>query len=140
MMKMYSLKKINDYIFTSFMILWQLPQTFLAGLFFIFLFDKIKDMVIYKGKLYYTTDTWVNLCFGEINFINLNSIKNYNHKYGHSIQSVYFGPLYGIIIGIPALYNYLINKFSDTRSDTVITEYWATEIGKLENAWMVTYK
>lgn len=55
-----------------------------------------------------------------------------NHEYGHSIQSLFFGWLYLLIIGIPSLYNNLISRINKKILDSYYDRYpekWADRLG-----------
>jgi hypothetical protein len=67
-------------------------------------------------------------------FISPLSIKQHGieaaiaHEYGHSVQSVYFGCLYLIVIGLPSA----LNPFDGIRYYESYPEKWASDIGGVE--------
>ena len=61
-----------------------------------------------------------------------NSIK---HEHGHQIQSLYFGPLYLILIGIPSLCGNLKSRYYHLTREWYYNqpwEKWADKLGKVE--------
>ncbi len=90
--------------------IWQIPQTLLAGLqlFFIYASKRISRVEKYKNSLiFYFKDFkdvssvsfgMVIFIWDEINKEELNDV--IRHEYGHSIQSLFFGPLYFLYISI----------------------------------------
>lgn len=58
------------------------------------------------------------------------------HEYGHTIQSLIFGPLYLIVMGIPSsLWGYLPSAYRKRRDERVsyfafFTEKWANTLGE----------
>ncbi len=66
-------------------------------------------------------------------FINANNIE---HEYGHSIQSLFFGPLYLVIIGLPSILKviygsifFAIRKRKWQNYYKGYPEKWADELG-----------
>lgn len=55
------------------------------------------------------------------------------HERGHSIQSMYLGPLYLLIIGIPSLTWAILFKFDRVQDYySFFTESWADRLGKVK--------
>jgi len=98
------------------LVLWQLPQ-FLLGIILYKYYeskDRILEVFDYKGcrvvKIKSTLISGGSL--GPIILLSSNiSDKEIKHEYGHSIQSLIFGPLYLLLIGIPsAIFNNLWDR------------------------------
>ena len=118
--------------------IWQLPQNIVG--FIIRLFCHKHS---YKGMTIYLNDHFFNGGVSLGNYIILDSIHlNYwgldnsvKHEHGHQIQSLYLGPLYLIVIGIPSLlgniYARLFHK-SDKWYYKQPWEHWADKLGKVE--------
>ncbi len=128
-------------------LIWQLPQLMLGILFGIVCFcipphhdnyskqsDYGGNIMLLKGSSAILTPHVVcitsNRCKSGISFgpiMYLNSYLYHSdpyivvHKYGHSIQSLYLGWFYLIIVGIPALFN---------KSHLSFPENWANRLGK----------
>ncbi|GHU21347.1 hypothetical protein FACS1894172_19040 [Spirochaetia bacterium] len=87
--------------------LWQLPQIVLA--LFILLWFRIRGVSITKSKfkekiIYYINinSNW-GVSLGEFIFLSCGYDETIiRHEYGHCIQSLYFGWLYLIAVGIPS--------------------------------------
>lgn len=89
--------------------IWQLPQNLLALLLIIiyrFIFGKYETS-IYKGINYVWYGNWLGgVSLG--NYVLLGTwhssrLDTVNHEYGHTRQSLYLGPLYLILIGLPSI-------------------------------------
>ena len=127
--------------------LWQLPQIILARCL----------IAIYKLRLVSITDSGCKVYKGRIpNGISLGPYILFDEKYyareyshilevaikhetGHSIQSLYFGPLYLIIIGIPSItqniLSYIVYRLGN---DSLVRNYynrwpenWADKLGNV---------
>lgn len=82
--------------------LWTLPQQIL-GMLVVFFTGAIKERRQYEYAAY--SFGYFGVSLG--NFIIFGSAPgtetSYRHEYGHHIQSLYLGPLYLIVVGIPSL-------------------------------------
>lgn len=95
---------------TVFLLIWQLPQA-LLGLFVLFLVllsktankDAMKIEAMKNRLVVYNLFFSVSLF--PFTFVNKRYPleKTVKHEYGHIIQSMYFGPLYLFVIGIPSV-------------------------------------
>lgn len=97
-----TMKKVLLYI-------WQLPQNLLA-----LILMPVYNIIIgkpeireYKGIKYVWYKDWRNgVSLGNYVLIGTyydNRLDTINHEYGHTRQSVYLGPLYLILIGLPSI-------------------------------------
>lgn len=114
--------------------LWQLPQNIVG--FIIFTICKLmkRDSIMYKDKI---ATLWLfdgGLSMGMFVFVYKNYDENLiKHEYGHTIQSLYLGPLYLFIIGIPSLI--WAGFFKEYRRKNRISYYsfypekWAEKLG-----------
>jgi hypothetical protein len=92
--------------------IWQLPQ-YLLGLLFRRLWRKhTVGMFVFNGIFVYKIDLRYGVSFGPIIFVHKDQpVQTIKHESGHSRQSVYFGPLYLIVVGIPsAVFNNLWDR------------------------------
>ena len=114
--------------------LWQLPQVWLgAVLLIVFGFDGAE---IYKGKkIYYSKKFKGGISLGEIIILNIFYEKNakvIKHEYGHSRQSMMFGPLYLLVIGLPSLFFNVLTRLKVLKLETYYNRYpekWADKLG-----------
>lgn len=118
--------------------IWQLPQNLIG--FTISLFSHKNP---YKGLSVYFNDhffrsgvslgNYIILDSAYLNYVGLeNTIK---HEHGHQIQSLYLGPLYLIVIGIPSICGNIYSKIFHKSSEWYYNqpwEHWADKLGKVE--------
>ena len=90
--------------------LWELPQNIL-GIFIWFYFrGKIQKYEKLHNRLFFQTPNF-GISLGSFifwsqtdNAIIMIQSNNKEHEFGHSVQSLFFGPLYLIIIGLPSIF------------------------------------
>ncbi|MBP3921733.1 MAG: hypothetical protein J6D27_02085 [Ruminiclostridium sp.] len=104
-------------LYTFFQLVWGLPQS-LAG-FIIFLFNIKRSYFIYHGAVVTKWKLSSSVSLGLFIFVSENYPAHYEngrlvytkeemsgrllvHEYGHTIQSLIFGPLYLVVIGLPS--------------------------------------
>jgi len=88
--------------------MWQFPQTLLALilLLYIKLTGKYSHSEVYKNKIvFWSKNTKWGVSLGEFIFMSIQYHNNITvaHEYGHCVQSLLFGPLYLLIIGLPSI-------------------------------------
>ncbi len=82
--------------------LWQLPQVLLA--YMLIVLWKAKLEFTYKGIKVYRTDKLYGISLGTIIILSIkHNTQVLHHEYGHTRQSLYFGWLYLLIIGLPSI-------------------------------------
>ena len=106
--------------------LWQLPQNIIGLL--VILFTRAR-----KQWLVYHTD---KCCFGVslgwyIIFGGYYTTTDIKHEQGHQQQSLYLGPLYLILIGIPSLIGNLIDRIFYMGSKWYYKQPWEAWADKL---------
>ena len=121
------------------LVLWELPQLLLASLFYLILKPKITDYFEYRGVKVYFVKSFpggISLAFmiflDEIYKGNINSVK---HEYGHTLQSLYIGWLYLVVIGIPSLIRAIVwkkFKLEDKKYYLGYPENWANRLGGIK--------
>jgi hypothetical protein len=88
-------------------ILWQMPQSFIALLVYIFLKlkrEKVYTQVLHNQVYIIMSDEKFGVSLGEFIFVNkLASNLTMKHESGHSKQSRIIGPLYLLLIGLPSI-------------------------------------
>ena len=94
------------------LLIWELPQAILAGLIIIFLRRKITGYERYKNaNIIYIEKFPAGISLGR--FIILNDKYSGNelsikHEYGHTVQSLYLGWFYLLVIGLPSIIRVII--------------------------------
>jgi len=89
--------------------IWQLPQHMLALI--LIRFSKAEFDEKYQTSRVYRTKKLFGISLGQ--YIIMNTHHDYQtiqHEYGHSIQSLYFGPLYLLIVGLPSITMNIISR------------------------------
>jgi len=121
--------------------LWQLPQH-LLGLFLIKIL-KAEKIEIIDLPIYWAANWNAGISLGIYIILRHGERKNtILHEYGHSIQSMYLGPLYLLLVGIPSalfcnLWDRVFHRKWDTRDRIVwyhsrYPENWANRLGGVE--------
>ncbi len=95
--------------------IWQLPQHIIAYVIMLVNRKSIKPMVSKDGILYYLVDHLFDCGVSLGNYIFLDIDGNYDyitvrHEHGHQIQSLIFGPLYLIFIGLPSIIGNIVDR------------------------------
>lgn len=118
--------------------LWQLPQN-IVGL-IVSQFTWLYTVIEYKdAKIRVCPDFPGGISLGYFIIVNnlpcsdktWNSIK---HEYGHSLQSLYLGPLYLLVVGLPSLLWAAFYKYNPANPNgyyTFYTEKWADKLGEV---------
>ena len=110
--------------------IWELPQN-LLGLLVILLSHAVYDQNYESSKVYHTNKMFGVSLEKYIIVYALIDKKMIQHEYGHSKQSLYLGPLYLIIIGIPSFTMNLLTRMgvlSDERYYNRWPENWADQL------------
>ncbi len=116
--------------------IWELPQTVLAGMIIIFLRRKISGREIYKNtNIIYIRKFPPGISLGR--FIILNDKYSGNelsikHEYGHSVQSMRLGWLYLFVVGLPSIMRILVWRMRKLKSLDYYKGYpenWANKLG-----------
>lgn len=138
-------KKIYIGIFIFLFYLWQLPQN-LLGLLFALLCDPVTHtmnlgkhrwtevLVNYTGWMRRGNSTY-GVSLGRYIFLyeqNSDDMTSERHEYGHSMQSLYLGPLYLFVIGIPSLIHAAFWRPGKKGYYDFYTERIADKLGKVE--------
>lgn len=109
--------------------LWQLPQHIIAWV--ILAVCATERLPYYKGRRVYLYSLKNSVSLGNYLFVSKRTANRdaaIAHEYGHSRQSLYFGWLYLIVIGLPsALIPYDGMQYYD-----VFCEKWANRLGGVE--------
>lgn len=114
---------------------WQLPQHIVALLILCVFHKKIKQTYTYESSHVFVLDWLFGVSLGTYILISpLHTITTIKHEYGHSKQSLYLGPLYLLVIGIPSI---VMNLVSTVSSDIAKNYYkrfpenWADKLGNV---------
>ena len=91
---------------------WQFPQHLLALIILRVFKATYAQNQPYPGKSIYTVKKFIGVSLGNCIIVNENASElTIKHEYGHSRQSVWLGPLYLLVIGIPsAIFNNLWDR------------------------------
>jgi hypothetical protein len=91
----------------KFFIPWELPQLLLALILYAIMKERAVKAIDYKdSKVFFITDFpgGVSLSFMVfLNDIDMDNLRAIKHEYGHTIQSLYLGWFYLIIVGVPSI-------------------------------------
>jgi hypothetical protein len=114
--------------------IWQLPQHLVAIIYWVWLY--LRDQLVYgefnKDYILYTKKTKGSVTLGKYIFASENAgDKIIMHESGHVKQSLYLGPLYLIVIGLPSLIWAMTYKkvFHCDDYFSFYTEAWANKLG-----------
>lgn len=130
-----------DILLKFLLIIWELPQNLLGSL--LLAFYKASSVSIvkmhgYPERIVYFSDYMpTGISLGGIIIVNSRSggatSKSVAHEYGHTIQSMYLGPLYLIVIGLPSLlWNMRCRGNLELDYYSFFTERWADKLGKVK--------
>lgn len=118
--------------------IWQLPQHLIAlGIILYHKTRKGKILVKYTESIkWYSCKYMANAGISLGNYIFLdsdryNSINSIKHEHGHQIQSLYLGPLYLIVIGIPSFIGNIIDRIHRIDYYNQPWEKWADKLGNV---------
>jgi len=124
--------------------IWQLPQNIVGLITWAIMKGNESFSEDYKGeKLLFSERMSGGISLGKYIILmkryytnNLETNDTVNHEYGHSRQSLYLGPLYLIIVGIPSiiwagLYGNVI-PYTHNGYYKFYTESWADKLGGVE--------
>ena len=135
------------YLITVILWLWQLPQNIL-GLLLKWLSNPVSHTFNLRGKrwteasLNYTG--WMDIrdkfhsgvSLGKYIFLcdhNINGdLTSERHEYGHTIQSIYLGPLYLLVVGLPSLIHAIWWKPEKGDYYDFFCERWADALGDVK--------
>jgi hypothetical protein len=117
-------------------ILWELPQVLLALIFYAILKKRVTRTLGHKdSKVYFVKDFPGGISFSFIIFLNdidLNNLRAIKHEYGHTIQSLWLGWFYLIIVGAPSIIRASIwnhYKLEEKKYYEGFPENWADSLG-----------
>lgn len=126
-----------DILITILRWIWEFPQHFLG-----FILTKIYNVEYketYKGVKVYAGNFPGGISLGTYILMSDYSYKDTQnrtkkHEYGHTRQSLYFGPLYLLLVGIPSIiWAGVIHKFvkKNVSYYSVYPENWADKLGEV---------
>jgi hypothetical protein len=117
--------------------IWQLPQNILGLLFYLFMLPGKNPRVNYRYKdiTFYIDDTMHggislgNRVYFGMRYVHVDAY--YDHEYGHTRDSKYWGPLYLLVIGLPsAIHAWVTNERNYNHN--FYTERRANKLGGIE--------
>jgi hypothetical protein len=117
-------------------IMWELPQILLALMLYAILKKRIIMAVYYEDvKVYFVKDFPGGISLSFMIFlseVDLNNLRAVKHEYGHTIQSLYLGWLYLIVVGVPSIIRASIwnrYKLEEEKYYESFPENWADFLG-----------
>lgn len=114
--------------------IWQAPQN-IIGLIFRIIYPG--RSILFRGVDVVVADRFPGgISLGRTIIINrpyYASIGGWNHEYGHTRQSLYLGPFYLFVVGIPSLlWAWYWNPSRGVSYYSFYTEKWADKLGGVE--------
>jgi len=113
---------------------WELPQTIL-GLILLVLtsgygFEKMKYAKVYWRQVKWGISLGMFILLGRVYLPTKETTTK--HEHGHSIQSMMFGPLYLIVIGLPSITFNILTMLKILKPEDYYFRYpenWADKLG-----------
>lgn len=116
--------------------LWQLPQN-LLGLLLVLIYKPEQSYAFNRARLYYSERMPGGISLGRYIIVR-SELKDYAgrtewHEYGHSRQSMFLGPLYLLVIGLPSiLWAAVWQPGHGSSYYDFYTEAWADKLGGVD--------
>lgn len=134
------MKKILGILQVAVLWLWQLPQNLLGLLLGLYLKGEEVECDNDKVRVRASDKMSGGISLGKYVYLNTKmTAANYvKHELGHCFQSLYLGPLYLLVIGLPSitwagLHTLLVTRFSlEISYYWFYTERWADKLGGVE--------
>ena len=117
---------------------WQLPQTIVALIYFLYLRykDEILDTCTFQGAVVFIKkESYGSVTLGNYIFLSPRATDTtIRHEWGHTRQSLLLGPLYLIVIGIPSIIWAATHRAIAPNKpyDWFYTEAWANKLGEVD--------
>lgn len=123
-------------------VIWELPQNILGFAVWLFVRKKIRKTEVLKTRLFFSTPAF-GISLGsfvfysdiENQFVKI-KVNNKQHEFGHTIQSMIFGPLYIVVIGLPSIARVIYSLIYFKRHKRIWQHYydgypenWADTLG-----------
>lgn len=114
------MKKENKVLFYFLSFTWGLLWTIIGLLAFLFVLpftNENRCVKIYRGRLviHFKKANFGGASLGLVIFTSSMRKSLLNHEVGHSIQNIYFGPLFPFLVAIPSGIRYQLFDWLDTR-------------------------
>lgn len=115
--------------------LWQLPQVLVSFFIMIFFHKRTGYSVSYLtvNKVSLGPDATTGFSLGPNIFVGDNVSEDMlKHEVGHSMQSLFLGPLYLLVVGLPSVITFLVYKFGNKTHSWYLAKYpekWANRLG-----------
>jgi hypothetical protein len=118
-------------------IIWELPQNILGAILWLIYRKKVKSIEVIHRRIFLQVSGF-GISLGSFIFWSYYPYRDIRkHEYGHSIQSLIFGPLYLLIIGIPSLSRAVYSRLYFRKHGTPWKNYfnaypenWADRLGE----------
>ena len=120
----------------KFLVFWELPQVLLALIILAAINSRITYCMNYRdARIYFVKRYPGGISLSYFIFLNENEaadVRVLRHEYGHTLQSLYLGWLYLIIIGVPSIIRAAVwnrYKLDYGRYFEGMLEKWADRLG-----------
>ncbi len=123
-------------------IIWELPQIILALILWAIVKKRMIQAIDYKdSKVFFVKDFpgGISLSFmiflSDTDLIDLSNLRSIRHEYGHTIQSLWLGWFYLIIVGVPSIIRARIwnhYKLEEKKYYEGFPENWADLLGGVD--------
>lgn len=112
--------------------IWQLPQNIIGFILGLFFYDKVAIYSNRYATAYVSSFMSGGISLGSFVYVSLNTAKDklsIKHECeGHVKQSLYLGPLYLLVIGIPSIIWACIYTYTRHNYYWFYTERWANRL------------
>jgi hypothetical protein len=121
--------------------IWELPQNTLGMIVWLILSRKIAEVEVIHKRYFFNIPNF-GISLGSFIFWSRSDSaiivisNNKEHEYGHSIQSLIFGPFYLLVVGLPSIarvfYGMIFYVITKTRWQNYYSGYpenWADQLG-----------
>ena len=123
---------------TALLYLWQLPQVIVSLFLLIFLHDVSRYTNDHTGMTVWKVEHSFRACWSMGPFVFIarkQPDRIYRHETGHSVQSLYLGLFFLIVVGIPSAILYEIRRSQKKDNDWYHSHYpenWADNLGGVD--------
>ncbi len=111
-------------------VIWELPQNILGFAVWLFVRKKIRKTEALHDRLFFNTPafgvslgSFVFYSEAENPYVKIN-VNNKQHEFGHTIQSMIFGPLYLALIGLPSIARVIYSLFYFKKHKKIWQHYY----------------
>jgi hypothetical protein len=118
---------------------WELPQTILGGILLLLFHRRLRPWSLgreVRFAKYWTGSIYWGVSLGQIIILGFRyGHTTVLHEYGHTYQSMYLGPLYLLVIGIPSITFNILGRLGWVDNSKYYDrpwEAWADRLGGVD--------